>query len=172
MLLCLEPCADVIVSAAARGSILVGGAPPVQKNRRRRRGVGGKFFLKDSRKNFVLSSTFPCDLYFSHLKMQKNKLVHSKNATNYRRRRADQQNSAAAAPTNCRLRRAAPGAQLYLCSSVLYPISKAPRCEVNVEIVDNWRGSLLDPGTAAKRRQPPPLGSETAKTAKLSAPNC
>jgi len=37
-----EPCADVIVSAAALRSILVGddGAPPVQKSRRR--GVGGE----------------------------------------------------------------------------------------------------------------------------------
>jgi len=30
----LEPCADVIVSAAARRSISVGGAPPVKKYRR------------------------------------------------------------------------------------------------------------------------------------------
>src|SRR6218665_2995812 len=44
-----EPCADVMVSTAARRSILDGdsGAPPVQRNRRRR-GVGGqkKFFSK------------------------------------------------------------------------------------------------------------------------------
>src|SRR6218665_4040334 len=48
----LELCADVIVSAAARWSILVGGgAPPVQKNRRRR-GVGGQkyFFLRFTKK--------------------------------------------------------------------------------------------------------------------------
>src|SRR6218665_2542896 len=56
----LELCADVNVSAAARRSISVGGsgAPPVQK-------IGGgaawaakNIFFYDSRKNFVLSSTF------------------------------------------------------------------------------------------------------------------
>src|SRR6218665_3465022 len=37
----VEPCADVIVSAAVRRSISVGGgAPPVQEYQRRRRGAG------------------------------------------------------------------------------------------------------------------------------------
>ena len=53
----LEPCADEIVSAAARRSILVGGgAPPVLKNWRRR--PKNAFF-----KNFVLSSKFSEDLF-------------------------------------------------------------------------------------------------------------
>src|SRR6218665_3667284 len=33
-------------------------------------------------------------------------------------------------------------------------------------------GFILGPGTVAIRLQPPPLGSQTAKTAKLPAPNC
>jgi len=54
-----EPCDDVIVSAAARWSILVGGsAPPVPKNRRR-----PKIFFKKISEIFVLSSKFFNDLF-------------------------------------------------------------------------------------------------------------
>src|SRR6218665_933590 len=71
----IEPCSDVIVSAAARLSILEGGGgvPPVQKK------IGGdaalaakKCFFKDSQKNFVLSSKFSDDL-FIHQKLQEKK---------------------------------------------------------------------------------------------------
>jgi len=47
----VELCADVIVSAAARRSILVGGcAPPVQTNRRRRRGEAKNLFQRFPKK--------------------------------------------------------------------------------------------------------------------------
>jgi len=58
----LEPCADVMVSAPARWSILVDGGAWVAK----------RIFFKDSRQNFVLSSKCSDDLPFSHRKLQPN----------------------------------------------------------------------------------------------------
>jgi len=80
----LEPCADVIVSGAARRSILVGGDAGWAAAKR--------IFFKGFRKN-VISSKFSNDIGGA--------------PTNYRRRRADQQKSAAA-PTNWRRRRTTP----------------------------------------------------------------
>src|SRR6218665_1993571 len=54
----IEPCADIIVSAAARRSILIGGgAPLVQKNRR------PKILFQRLPKIFVLSSKFSDDVF-------------------------------------------------------------------------------------------------------------
>jgi len=74
----VEPCADVIVSAAARRSILVGGEPSDPKNwlRRRDAALASKnVFSKIFRKNFVLSSKFSDDLFLviDNRNLQQNK---------------------------------------------------------------------------------------------------
>src|SRR6218665_3425530 len=64
-----EPCAEVIVSAAARRSISVGGSPPVQKGGCgcvSTRVGGQKHFFSGSPKNFVLSSKFSSSHSFIH----------------------------------------------------------------------------------------------------------
>src|SRR6218665_4188814 len=69
----VEPCADLIVSAAMRRSILVGGgSPPVPKKSAAARRWRSKISFKDSRKNFVLSSKFLMT-FFNHRKLQPNK---------------------------------------------------------------------------------------------------
>jgi len=93
----------------------VGGGAPVNFGRRRRlaagpknrrrRGVGAQHnFFKDSRKKFVLSSKFSDDLFI--VMENCNKITTQQQ---WHRARADQQKSAAAAPTNCRRRRGAHG---------------------------------------------------------------
>src|SRR6218665_554373 len=103
----LEPSADVMVSAVARRSILVGGGDVAARPK--------EFFLKISEK----LSFYPqnCVMtFFSHRKLQQNNYAATMASaahqqiiggasTNYRGRRADQQKSVAAASTNCRRRR-------------------------------------------------------------------
>ena len=77
----VEPCTDVIVSAAARRPISVGGgggAALAEKT----------FFSKIPEKNYFLSSNFSDDL-FSHRKLQQNNNGIGGAPTNYRRRRGD-----------------------------------------------------------------------------------
>src|SRR6218665_2178736 len=89
----LEPCTDVIVSAAARRSILVGGDHINS--------------LKGSRKNFVLSSKFSDDLFLVIENCNKISTLHQ-----WHRRRVDKLSAAArrstkvcgGCATNCRRR--------------------------------------------------------------------
>src|SRR6218665_3916201 len=63
---------------AALGSVLVGGcgAPPVPKNRRRHgAALEAKECFSKIPKNFVLSSKFFDDPFFSHRKLQQNKYI-------------------------------------------------------------------------------------------------
>ena len=89
----VEPCAEVVLSSAASRSISAG--PKKSTAAAVRRGVGGqKNFFKDSRKKFLLSSTFSDDLYLAFENCNKiitQKQWHRRRANNYRRRRADQQ---------------------------------------------------------------------------------
>jgi len=67
----VEPFADVIMSALARRSILVGGgAPPVQDNRRRRAWAANIFSKIPEKTSFYLQNFLIT--FFGHRKMQQN----------------------------------------------------------------------------------------------------